>query len=410
MRRMTGWVAPILCAVLAVGCGSDDQKNTSAAPGTTGTSSPTVTAAVPGNAGTSAANGDAQLSGVLRVGAPMSLSGPGAYFGEGERAGMEFAADEINQSGFLGGATIELKFEDVAASVDQAVTVSRGFMEDDSTSAMAGMTLSAHSLAVAPLAQQSGMPFVVVNSGGLRNLADVGDRVYSIDPPPASYGKKLVSALTERGVKTLAIITDPGSPANVDMTAAFEDSLLPAGGIEVVSKDEATSGDADFSAVVSNAAAVEADAVGIFMTGAACVTIIEALRQAGYEGEIFSHACLAGGAAVAGAPATEGVLFLVSSSPLSPEPSSQAFFKAYEAKTGKAAGTPEAQGYDAVWLIARAAAATGCLDRDCITEGLAQVASEGFDGALGALTFDGRVAVAPGVVLAIKDGKEALVG
>jgi branched-chain amino acid transport system substrate-binding protein len=103
------------------------------------------------------------------------------------------------------------------------------------------------------------------------------------------------------------------------------------------------------------------------------------------------------------------VLFLVSASPLSPEPSSQAFFKAYEAKTGKAGGTPEAQGYDAVWLIARAAVAAGCLERDCVKKGLAQVAADGFDGALGALTFDGRVAVAPGVVLTIKDGKEAMV-
>jgi branched-chain amino acid transport system substrate-binding protein len=274
---------------------------------------------------------------------------------------------------------------------------------------MAGMTFSAHSLAVAPLAQQTGMPFVVVNSGGLRSLADVGDLVYSIDPPQASYGKKLVGALAERGVKTVAIITDPGSPAAVDITAEFKDSLLPHGGIEVVSKNDASSGDADFSAVVSNATAVKADAVGIFMPGAACVTIIEALRQTGYEGQIFSHACLAGGAAVKGAPATEGVLFLVSASPLSPEPSSQVFFKTYEAKTGKAAGTPEAQGYDAVWLIARAAVAAGCLERDCIKKGLAQAASDGFDGALGALTFDGRVAVAPGVVLTIKDGKEALV-
>ena len=49
-----------------------------------------------------------------------------------------------------------------------------------------------------------------------------------------------------------------------------------------------------------------------------------------------------------------------------------------------------AEGYDAVWFLARGIKQANSADRSAVQQGLASVAKEGFDGAMGKLTFEGN--------------------
>ena len=88
--------------------------------------------------------------------------------------------------------------------------------------------------------------------------------------------------------------------------------------------------------------------------------------------------------------------------------SSKAFTEAFKKKFDKEPNPYAADGYDAMWWIARAIKASGDSSREGIRKGLAEVAGEGFTGAMGDLTFDGNDARIEGALVQWNNGKESL--
>lgn len=362
-----------------------------------------VAAALLGFSGTTSA----QVTGTIKIDAPLSLTGVAAFAGIAEKEGMDYAIEEINNSKFLGDAKIAANYVDVALATDQAVTAVRGFLRGDAV-AIVGLTIGNHSLAVAPLAQQAKMPLVVANTGGIKDLTKPGEYIYQMDVGQYLYVNRMGEALKAKGVKSTSVLYNDDVPAVMDLWSAYKDSAFPQNGIKVMNAKAVVSTTADFSAAVTSLLEGNPDSIGILARGGA-VTVINQLRQAGYKGVIYGQAGLAGGVALKAAPATNGVLFTANAAAGSPYPSMENFFKGFKAKTGKDAFSFTAQGYDAVWAVARAIKNAGCATRDCVQKGLTQLMNTGMDGALGKLTFKNRDAVGPGAVLQINNGKEEFV-
>jgi branched-chain amino acid transport system substrate-binding protein len=348
------------------------------------------------------------LTGEIRIGVPLSLTGVAGFVGTSSREGMDYAIEEVNSSGVLGDATLVAEYVDVAADPNQAVTAVRGFSADDQIAAVVGNTMSNHALAIAPVAQQAGVPFVAVNTGGDSQLTSVGDHVYQVDVRQSTYAGKMGEELAEQGVGSVAVVVNNDVPAITELWDAYRDDVLPDAGIDVTTVEELPSTATDFSAVVTSVLASDAESVAL-LTRAGAVPMITQLRQAGYEGVIWSQAALGGGAAVAAAPVTEGVLYTVNAAPGSDIPSMEEFFEGYREAYGRDGYAFAAQGYDAVWAVARAAENAGCATRQCIQDGMQELTETGFEGALGDLTFTDRNAVGPGVVATVRDGVEVFV-
>lgn len=345
-------------------------------------------------------------SGTIVIDSPLSLSGPAAFAGLSEQEGMNYAVKEINESGFLEQAKLSVNYVDVAISTDQATAAVRGFIAGDSA-AIVGISVGNHALAVAPLAQRAQVPLIAANTGGLSTFTTVGDHIYQMDVSQYLYAGKMADALAEVGVKTTAIIYNDDVPAINDLWGAYQREL-PRAGLETPTVLNVVSTNTDYSAAITSALAGNPDAIGI-LTRAGSPTVIAQLRQLGYKGVIWGQAGLAGGVAVKAAPATEGVLFTANAGAGSPYPSMEKFFAHYKAATGSEAYAFAAQGYDAVWAVARAIKSAGCATRECVQKGLTELMSTGFDGALGTVRFDNRNAVGPGTVLRIVNGKEEFV-
>jgi branched-chain amino acid transport system substrate-binding protein len=353
-----------------------------------------------------AASGD-DLSGTITVGVPLSLTGVAGAYGEEQRRGIEYAVDEVNASGILGEATIAVKVVDVKEDANQAVTATRGLVADRSVVALAGNTLSNHSLAIAPLAQQSGVPLIVAN-GADSALSEMGDFIYQMDVRQSSYATKMAEELATRGVKTTAIIANDDVPAVSELVEVYEASALPDAGVDVTTSKTVPSTSTDFSAVVTNALAEDSDAIGV-LTRAGAVPIITALRQAGYDGVIWSQAALGGGVAVAAGEVAEGVLYTVNAAAGSPISTMEEFFTGYEERFDRPATAFAAQGHDALWAVALALESAGCGSRECVQEGLGDLMEEGMDRALGPITFEDRAAQGEGTVVNVADGRETWV-
>lgn len=348
------------------------------------------------------------LTGEIKIGVPLSLTGVAGFVGTSSREGMEYAIEEINDSGMLGEAELVAEFVDVAADPNQAVAAVRGFGGDSSIAAIVGNTMSNHALAIAPVAQQAGLPFVAVNTGGDSQLTSVGDHVYQVDVRQSTYADKMGEELAELGVSTTAVVVNNDVPAIAELWDVYREDVLPAADIDVATVEELPSTATDFSAVVTSVLAADADSVAL-LTRAGAVQMITQLRQAGYEGVIWSQAALGGGAAVAAAPVTEGVLYTVNAAAGSDIPSMSEFFEGYRAAYGKDGYAFAAQGYDAVWAVAYAIENAGCGTRACIQDGLQELTETGFEGALGDLTFTDRNAIGPGAIVTIRDGAETFV-
>lgn len=354
----------------------------------------------------SAGAAQAELAGTITFDAPLSLTGVAAFAGLSEQQGMDMAIEEINSTGYLGDAKLAANYVDVATSTDQAVAAARGSASSD-VPAIVGFTIGNHALAVAPLAQRAGLPMIVANSGGLTALTQVGEYIYQTDVGQHLYAHKLAEVLAERGVKSTAILYHNDVPAVLDLHAAYLD-VFPTLGITVTQDVGTISTTQDFTAMVTTLLAGEPDAIGVLTRGGS-PGIIGQLRQLGYEGVLWGQAGLAGGVAVKAAPATEGVLFTANAARGSSFPTMEEFFHKAAGQTDGEVYAFAAQGYDAVWALARALKTADCGTRDCVQQGMQKLMETGYSGALGDVTFENRNAKGPGVVIEIKDGKEEFV-
>ena len=138
-------------------------------------------------------------------------------------------------------------------------------------------------------------------------------------------------------------------------------------------------------------------------------TIRYQLKQKGYDGEIIGMTTMGAGNLETAGEDAAGVVWPSNFSARSEVPSTQEFVKAYEEKYGELPNNYAAEGYDAVWLLARGIKEANSADRVAIREGIAKVAAEGFDGAQGPLSFENNDVRVEGVIASWNGSEEVVV-
>lgn len=126
----------------------------------------------------------ATVTGPIKVGVFMDLSGQTSSFGQSSVSGAKLAVSEINAGGGVLGRPLELVIEDDQGRPEQAATVVTKLINQDSVVAILGEVASSNSLAAAPIAQQAGVPMITPSSTNPK-VTEVGDyvfRVCFIDP------------------------------------------------------------------------------------------------------------------------------------------------------------------------------------------------------------------------------------
>ncbi|HEY8546728.1 MAG TPA: ABC transporter substrate-binding protein [Acidimicrobiales bacterium] len=387
-------MAVLLAAVLAAGaCSrSDDDADGGNSGGGNG-----------GNGG-GESSGDAG-DGVLNVAVVVDRSGPAAFAGLGDQAGIELAQDELEESGFLADEDIELEIEfyDAETNPDRAIEHVNRIVADDDVDVLIGPLNANQALATAPVAQGAGLPNVLMHADAA-HPKDIGDLIFRITPPQPSFIGASVDNFAERGIESVGLLYDETNPTLVEIAEEVLPDLFDEAGIEVVYDSTFRPTDTDFSGAAAEIARLAPDGLAMLAVGAVNVTMLNQLREQGFEGAIFSQN--ASGVFLEAGPVADGIVWSTPFNPASDLETPQKFTAAFEEANGKAPNHFNATGYDALWFVARAAVEGGT-SREGVAAGLQAVADEGFEGAQGALTFTDRDARVEPTVMQINGGVEA---
>jgi len=357
----------------------------------------------------SAGDAPANLSGVITIGGAHALTGPIALYGQPIRNGIDLAVKQINESGFLGDATMEVVWGDTVGDKEQAINVFNKLINQDQVVGILGPTLSNSAFAADPVAQEAGT-VVIGSSNTASGITDMGEYVFRTSlPESAVIPNTIEQTKAALGLEKVAVMygnDDAFTKSGYDVFA----QALADEGIEVLATETFAKGDTDFSAQLTKIQSLEPDAIVLSALAEEAANIMIQARQLGIPesvpfigGNGFNSPKLfeLGGEAANGA--ISGSAWNLSST----SAASQKFVADYEAEYGVKPDQFAAQSYTAAWAMATAIRNADSTDRAAIRDALDAL---GFiESPLGPFSFDdNRDPDHPPVVQVMSDGAFAL--
>jgi branched-chain amino acid transport system substrate-binding protein len=340
----------------------------------------------------------------VSIGAIFGLSGPISVYGGPQQNSVALAVEEINASGYLGDATLEVLYEDSEGSAEGAINAMTKLVEEDEVVAVLGPTLSTEAFAADPIAQENGVPVMGV-SNTATGITDMGEFVFRNSLPESSVIPGTISQATALlGLEQVGVLYGDDDDFTLSGYDVFVDAL-DANNVEILGEETFARGDTDFNAQLTNLLGDEPDALIVSALAAEGGVIISQARQLGFEGPIIGGNGLNSPAIIEQAgEAAEGVIVGAAWNVNATDPLSTAFIAAFdEAYDGAQPDQFSAQAYTGAWLMATAIRCADSADSADVRDALAAI--EGFDSPLGAFSFDeDRNPVHDPVLQIIQDG------
>ncbi len=304
----------------------------------------------------------------LKVGLMLTLSGPPAVLGEQAKNGFMLALDDMG--GKLGGLETEVVTVDDQLKPDVAANEARALVERDGADFVVGPIFSNILQAIAKPVTDAGA-FLISPNAGTSNFAGAqcNENLFVSSYQNDQVHEVLGKHAQDKGYKRLFLMA-PNYQAGKDSLAGFKHSYKG----EVVSELFTPLGQLDFSAELAQIAALQPDAVFVFMPGGMGVNLVKQYRQAGLDSIPFLSAFTVDETTLpAQQDAALGFFGGANWAPNLDNEKSKAFVAAYEAKYGAVPGTYAMQAYDAAQMIDSAIKAAGgdLSDKDAIRAGLA---------------------------------------
>lgn len=248
--------------------------------------------------GDTSGGGDSGASGAtgtpVQIGLIEPLSGPFADNGAQAQAGATLCVQQINDAGgieSLGGAPLELKVQDTgAAQPAQVANQAQSLIDNNDLSAIIGAWASSYTLAIAPVAEQAGVPLITESFAD-----DIVAQGYTYTfkiPAPASVmgtsGVDVVLDLAEANdydISAAAVVAENTSSGQVSAKAAV--GRLEERGVDVPVEEYFAPGLTDANSLAIKVLAGDPQFMFV-QAGLADMKILqEALAAQGYTGPIL---------------------------------------------------------------------------------------------------------------------------
>jgi branched-chain amino acid transport system substrate-binding protein len=353
----------------------------------------------------------------IRIGGFLSVTGPAAFLGDPEQKTLEMTVERINAAGGVLGRKLQLTVYDDAGDAEKARTFAKRLIEQDKVDAIVGGSTTGTTMAVVPLAEQSGTPFVSL-AGAVVIIEPVKKWVFKTPHTDRMACEKIFTDMKTRGLARVALISGSGG---------FDKSMhgqclavAPKYGIKVLADETYGATDTDMTAQLTKIRASDAQAVlnAGFGQGPALVT--RNYRQLGLTLPLYqSHGVASKEYIKLSGPAAEGVR-LPAAALLVPEqlagndpqkPVVTAYTRDYKAKYGTEVSAFGGHAYDGLMLVADAIKRAGSTDKAKVRDALEQ--TKGYVGTGGVVNMSATDHMGLGldafVMLEIKKGDWVLV-
>lgn len=348
-------------------------------------------------------------TGDIPVGVYGALTGGEAAFGTSTVQGARIAADEINAAGGINGRKIQLLVEDDQGRAEEATNVVTKLITGSNVVALIGENSSNQSLAVAPIAQQNGVPMISPSSTNPA-VTEKGEYIFRVcftDP----YQGKALAAFVRNNLKldTAAILVDKKNDYSVGLAGVFRKEFEGAGG-KIVAEQSYAGGDSEFRPQLTTIRDAKPQALFIpgFYTEVGQIAIQARdlgimVPLVGGDGWDSPTVIQIGGRAIENSYFSDH--YFVGDT----RPVVQKFVNEYEKRHGKKPEATAALGYDAVQIFAQAAKRSGAIDRKKIRDEIAN--TKDYQGVSGTITMGAdRNPIKPVAMIKIENGQMNFAG
>jgi branched-chain amino acid transport system substrate-binding protein len=353
----------------------------------------------------------------LTLGALVTLSGPGAAWGQGMKNAAELAADKVNQAGGLevGGKKYQVRIVpyDEKYQANEAMTAANRLVFDDKVKYIIGPVGSASALAIQPITEKNK---VMIMTLGFTTHALKPDNPYTFRPnvTTVEISRPQIEWLVKsQGIKKVGVLfpnDETGQQAARDLEPAYKNA-----GAELATKEFFERDRVDFVPILTRMMARGIDTIELGVNSPATAgMIVKQARELGFDGRIVR----AGGPAtqdivnVAGKESTEGMFV---HTPINPDLDSvKAYIELYNNKYKTPMNGFSPSFYDGTNMLFEAMRRAGTVDdTDKVRAELEKISD--FPGVLGQLNWTGKKVYGidhqlnvPFYIAEVKDGKEVI--
>lgn len=215
----------------------------------------------------------------IKIGSILSVTGPAAFLGDPELKTLQLYIEEINKKGGLLGRQLQLVHYDDGSDAHKANGFTKRLIEDDKVDLLVGGTTTGSTMAMVPLVERAGMPFVSL-AGGTVIIEPVKKWVFKTPHTDRMAAEKIFEDMKKRGLTKVALLSETSGFG----ASGKKESESVAGkmGVTLVANETYNPKDTDMSsqlAKIKNTAGVQA--LFVFGLGQGPAIVNKNVRQLG---------------------------------------------------------------------------------------------------------------------------------
>ena len=232
--------------------------------------------------------GAAQAQAPIKIGAFLAVTGPAAFLGDPEQKTLELYVEKLNAAGGVLGRKLQLVSYDSAGDAEKARTFVKRLIEQDKVDVIVGGSTTGETMAVVPLVEQAGMPFISL-AGAVVIIEPVKKWVFKTPHTDRMACERIFLDMRSRKIERIALISGSGGFDKSMRAQCLQ--VAPTYRMQVVADETYGGGDTDMTAQltkIKNNANVQAVLNAGFGQGPAIVT--KNFRQLGISVPLYqSH-------------------------------------------------------------------------------------------------------------------------
>jgi branched-chain amino acid transport system substrate-binding protein len=291
----------------------------------------------------------------IKVGIILPLTGEKAKFGEIERNSFKMALDEINKTG-IKGKKVELLIEDDTGKPDVARGAAEKLITKDNVTILGGGYGSSETFAIAGVAQQKKIPFLI-NTGSADKITEQGwNYVFRLNPTVSEYDNAAQNFYKEVAKPKTAAILYENTLFGTSGAKDFEKTCKETG-VQILIKEGYEHGAIDFKPLLIKVKNAKPDLIYMI----SYVMDASLIMRQSMELDINPKLFVGGGAGFTlpefqqnAGKASEGVFSADLWVPTLPFPGAKDYYNNYKKIFGKETEYHGAEAYAAMYVIADA--------------------------------------------------------
>lgn len=181
----------------------------------------------------------------IRIGAFLSMTGGAAFLGDPEQKTLQLYVEKLNAAGGILGRKLQLTSYDSAGDAEKARTFAKRLIEQDKADILVGGSTTGETMAVVPLVEQAGLPFVSL-AGAVVIVEPVKKWVFKTPHTDRMACEKIFVDMQARKLSKIALISGAGGFDKSMRSECLK--VAPKHRIEVLADETYGAGDTDMTA------------------------------------------------------------------------------------------------------------------------------------------------------------------